>query len=67
MHIFIYTGRYALYTSVTHIRYAKPVMHFIRRPLRSYTVTHFIPDHIHSFLHYTRPCSRVWKMGLKPP
>ena len=40
LHIF----RYAIYTSVTHIRYAKPVTHFIRRPLRSYAVTHFIPD-----------------------
>ena len=29
----------AFYTSVTHIRYAKSVTHFIPRPLRSYAVT----------------------------
>ena len=42
LHIFRYT--FYSYTSVMHIHYAKLVTHFIRRPLRSYTITHFIPD-----------------------
>ena len=40
-------------TSVTHTRYAKLVTHFIRRPLRSYAVTHFIPDRILHLSYYT--------------